>query len=105
MDSKNLAYAGFGVAVLAIVTGVFGWFPAEIVWGVAGFFGFGGIGALRNFIDSEGWKTYAAIIPPMVSGVLMLFNVIDLVTYQLLIAAFVPVTGATVTQGVVKAQT
>ncbi len=104
MNSKKFAYVGFGIALLAAVTGVFGWFPAEIVWGVAGIFGFGGYGALRSFVKSQGWKTYAVAGFPIIFGVLLLFNIIDIVIYQTLLGLAGTITGVTMTNGIDKAQ-
>jgi len=70
MEKKDIiTYVGFALAVFASATGVFGWVPAEIAWGIAGLFGFGTLAAARTFIESKGWKTYVIDIPTAILGV------------------------------------
>jgi hypothetical protein len=59
---------------------------------------------LRAYIDSQGWKTYAAVLPGIVCGILAAANVITLEVYQLLVAAFAPITAATLQQAETKAK-
>ena len=106
MDLKTpwVTYVGMAIAIFAIVTNVFGWVPAEIAWGVAGIFGFGSIASLRGYIESKGWKTYVITGIPAILGVLTVFKVIDLETYQQLMVAFGPLTAMTLQQAVTKAK-
>lgn len=104
--SKSLIYTYIGafIALVAILAGVFGWVDPQVVWGVAGIFGFGSVASLRTYIDSQGWKTYVVAGIPIVLGILLLLKVIDLDTYKALVEAFTPLTGMTVAHGVQKAQ-
>jgi len=54
-------------------------------------------------VESKGWKTYVMAGVPILFGVLVLFNVVDVDTYKLLMAAFAPLTGITLQQAQVKA--
>lgn len=83
MENKNIVtLIGFAIALFAVATGVFGWVPAEIAWGIAGLFGFGTLAAVRAFIDSKGWKTYLIDIPTALLGLATALGWIDLVLYQ-----------------------
>jgi hypothetical protein len=70
------------------LTGIFGWFPAEIAWSIAGLLGFGSIAALRAFIDSKGAKTYVLVGLGILNSLLYAFGVyspdpaVGLVLYQ-----------------------
>jgi len=89
-------YLGMAIAILAMITGVFEWFDPNIAWGIAGLFGFGSVASLRAYISSKGWKTYAAVIPPMILGVLTTLNVITIEVYQQLMLVFGAISGATI---------
>jgi len=82
MEKKDMVtYAGFALAVASAATSVFGWFPAEIGWGIAGLFGFGTLAAARTFIESKGWKTYVIDIPTALLGVATAMQWIPLELY------------------------
>ena len=98
-----VTYLGMAIALAAVLAGVFSWFDPNIAWGVAGIFGFGSMASLRAYIETKGWKTYVMTGIPVLCGVLALVGVIDAETYQLLIAAFAPLTGITLQQAQVKA--
>lgn len=69
MEKKDIiTYVGFALAIFAVATGVFGWIPAAVAWGIAGLFGFGTLAAVRTFIESKGWKTYIIDIPTAILG-------------------------------------
>ena len=98
------AYVGFAVGIVAMMAGVFGWFDPAIAWGLAGIFGFGGVAALRQYLESKGWKTYALVAINVVLSVLLALNVITPDVYAQLIAVFGGLTAVTVVQGVSKAK-
>lgn len=82
MEKKDIVmYVGFAIALFAVATGVFGWVPAAVAWGIAGLFGFGTLAAVRAFIASKGWKTYIIDIPTALLGVATAFGWIDLALY------------------------
>ena len=95
-------YLGVFLALVAILSGVFNWMDPELVWGFAGIFGFGSIAALRSFIKSKGWMTYVVAGIPMVAGLLLLMELIDIATYQAILTAFAPLTAATLQWGLQK---
>ena len=97
-----VTYLGMVIALVAILAGALGWFDPAVAWGVAGIFGFGSVASLRAYIESKGWKTYVMSGVPIIFGVLVIAGVIDAETYQLLIAAFAPITGITLQQAQVK---
>ena len=103
---KSLIYTYIGalIALFAIIAGALQWFDSQVAWGVAGIFGFGSVTALRTFIDSQGWKTYVTAGVPIILGILLLVNIIDLQTYKALVEAFTPLTGMAVAHAVQKAQ-
>ena len=102
MSNPIYSYIGMLVAVVAIVSGVL--FPeySATLWAIAGFFGFGSVGLLRQKIDAEGWKTYAIVIVVGVMSVLQIAGIITPETYELMIAAFAPLTGITLQQALAK---
>jgi len=104
LQSPLLTYLGFTIALLAMLCGIFEWFDPNIAWGLAGIFGFGGIAALRAFISSQGWKTYATGVFYIIPSILLMFNVINSVQFAALVALGASLTGASLAQGVVKAQ-
>ena len=82
MEKKNIVtYVGFAMAVFASATGVFGWVPAEVAWGIAGLFGFGTLAAVRTFISAKGWKTYVIDIPTAILGVATALGYVTLDIY------------------------
>lgn len=99
-----VTYLGMTVALFAIVAGVFGWLDPQIVWGVAGIFGFGSLASLRAYIDSQGWKTYVATGIPIIAGLLVMAKIITIDQYQALVAAFAPITAGTLQAATSKAK-
>jgi uncharacterized membrane protein (UPF0136 family) len=85
-----VTYLGMAIALLAIISGVFGWFEPSLVWGVAGMFGFGSIASLAAYIKEAGWMTYVSAGIPIILGLLTILKVITAENYQLLMAAFAP---------------
>lgn len=82
MEKKEIVtYVGFALAIASAATSVFGWFPVEVGWGIAGLFGFGTLAALRTFIESKGWKTYVIDIPTALLGVATALGWIGLELY------------------------
>jgi len=88
-----VTYVGMAIALLAIITGVFGWFEPSLAWGVAGIFGFGSMASLAAYIKEAGWATYVTTGVPIVLGLLTMLGVITPEAYQLLMAAFSPLVG------------
>jgi hypothetical protein len=100
INSPALAYVGFALGLVAALTGIFGWFPAEIAWSIAGLFGFGGIAALRAFIESSGWTTYAYVGLQIINTVcFMAFHLYDLETFQTLMGLVAALTGIGIANG------
>lgn len=82
MEKKDIVtYVGFVMAIASAATGVFGWFPAEVAWGIAGLFGFGTLAAARTFIAAKGWKTYVIDIPTALLGIVTAMGFITLDLY------------------------
>jgi hypothetical protein len=103
LESPALAYVGFVLGLVASLTGIFGWFPAEIAWSIAGLFGFGGIAALRAFIESSGWTTYAYVGLQIINTVcFMILNLYDLLVFQTLMGLIASLTGIGLSNGYKK---
>ena len=97
-----VTYLGAVIALFAVIAGAMNWVDPQIVWGVAGIFGFGSIASLRAYIESKGWKTYFAAGIPMIAGLLVLAKIITLDQYRVIVGAFAPITAATLQQAKVK---
>ncbi len=98
-----VTYIGMFIAVIAIIAGAVGWpsfFSPDVWWGIASIAGFGSIASLRAFIETQGWKTYAATGIPIVINVFALFfpSVVTAEVAQNLSLAFAGITGVTLQQ-------
>jgi len=102
LKNPIFSYVGMAIAFAAIIFGVVKPEYASYAWTVAGFLGFGSIDLLRTFIDSQGWKTHAIFVVVGVGSLLQIFGVIDLATYQMIVAAFAPLIGVTMQQALAK---
>lgn len=103
--SPWVTYIGIAIALAAMFASIMPWgIDPNILWGIAGFVGFGSIASLRAYIDSKGLKTYIATGIPMVFGALSVFGVITYDNYQTLIALFAPLTGISLQQAIKKSQ-
>lgn len=71
---------------------------------MAGLFGFGSLAALRQFIDSKGWKTYVVGGITALAGILSAFGVIDATVYRAWLAIAATLGGITVQQALSKAK-
>jgi hypothetical protein len=106
MEKKNIiTYVGFAIAIFAVATGVFGWVPAEVAWGIAGLFGFGTLAAVRTFIDSKGWKTYLIDIPTALAGLATALGWLSLELYQQIMVVIGMLNVGTIRQADTKALT
>ena len=95
-------YLGIVIALFAMVSGVYGWVEPDLAWSLAGIFGFGSVASLRAYIEAQGIKTYVIAGIPIIFGILLAVGVINLEFYQLLTAAFAPLTQITLQQAKVK---
>lgn len=106
MEKKDIiTLVGFVIAIFAVATGVFGWVPAEVAWGIAGLFGFGTLAAVRAFIDSKGWKTYIIDIPTALLGVATALGYLSLELYQQIMVIIGMLNVGTIRQADTKALT
>ena len=101
-DKPIFSYIGMALAVVAIAATVVLPDYASILWTVAGLLGYGSVAALRQQIDSKGWKTTATFVVIAGLTVLQWFGVITPDMYKLLLAAFLPVIGITMQQALAK---
>jgi hypothetical protein len=104
MKNQYLVYVGFVVALIAALGGAIYPEYAEIAWGIAGLFGFGSLAALRQFIDSAGWKTYVVGGITALAGVLSAFGVISTDVYKAWLGIAATLGGITVQQALSKAK-
>lgn len=58
LNSKILTIAAAVVCVAVIVANVLGYIEQSLMLTVLGFVGFGGVAAFRDWINSQGWRTY-----------------------------------------------
>ena len=105
MKNQFLVYVGFSLALIAALGGVVYPEYAEVAWGIAGLFGFGSLAALRQFIDSKGWKTYVVGGITALAGILSAFGVISADVYKAWLAIASTLGGITVQQALSKAKT
>lgn len=76
MDKKAvLAYLFFFFALVAVGAYVAGLIPESTMIVVLGVFGFSGIGALRQFVNVHGWKTWFSVAMGFVGVLLEVFGV------------------------------
>jgi len=104
-DKPIFSYIGMALAAGAIVLTAVLPDYAAILWTVAGLFGYGSVAALRNLIDSKGWKTTGTFVVIVGLTLLQWFNVITPDMYKLLLGAFAPIIGITVQQALAKSPT
>ncbi len=104
MKNQYLVYVGFAIALIAALGGVIYPEYAEVAWGIAGLFGFGSLAALRQFIDSKGWKTYVLGGITALAGILAAFGVITPNVYKAWLGIAATLGGITVQQALSKAQ-
>jgi hypothetical protein len=101
---KPLAYVLFVAAAVAAVLGAIGIIDQNIMTLIMSVTGFGGIAALRAFIDSAGIKTYVLIGGAAVAVGLHLLKVITLPILQSILAVVFSLCGTTLTAATTKAQ-
>lgn len=58
LNSKILTIIASVLCVAVIIAFVLGYVGESIMLTILGFAGFSGVAALRDWIDSQGWKTY-----------------------------------------------
>lgn len=58
LNSKILTIVAAVVCVAVIVANVLGYIEQSLMLTVLGFVGFGGVAAFRDWINSQGWRTY-----------------------------------------------
>ena len=106
MEKKNIiTLIGFAIGLFSVATGVFGWVPAEVAWGIAGLFGFGTLAAVRAFISSRGWKTYLIDIPTALLGLATALGYLSLEVYQQIMVIIGMLNIGTIRQADTKALT
>ena len=60
-NGKPLGYILFALAIVVVLANVLGFIPEAVMLPVIGLLGFGGLGAIRAYINSTGKKTYIMI--------------------------------------------
>lgn len=71
-----LSIVFFVLGVVAVGLFVFGIFPESTMLVILGLLGFSGVGALRSFVDSHGWKTWFSALMGIIGSILEAFGVI-----------------------------
>ena len=106
MEKKDIiTIVGFAIGIFSVATGVFGWVPAEVAWGIGGLFGFGTLAAVRAFIDSKGLKTYFIDIPTALLGVATALGYLTVDVYQQIMVIIGMLNVGTIRQADTKALT
>jgi len=95
-------YIGFVIALIAALGGAFYPEYSNIAWSIAGIFGFGSIAALRQFINSNGWKTYVVSGITAIAGILSALEVIPPDVYKYWMGIAASLSGVTIQQAVRK---
>ena len=103
LESPFIKYLGFIIAVIASVSGIFGWMDPSYIWAIAGIFGFANLAALRNFIESSGSKTFIIAGMGCIVSVLSIFEFIPLELFSQLMAVISSIGGITLIQAQAKA--
>ena len=73
--SELWSYASFFLALVAVGVFVAGLIPESTMLVILGVFGFAGIAALRQFVDSHGWKTWFSALMGFICVLLQIFGV------------------------------
>ena len=73
--SELLSYVFFFLALVAVGVFVAGLIPESTMLVILGVFGFAGIGTLRDFVNSHGWKTWFSALMGIVGVLLQVFGV------------------------------
>jgi len=60
-NSKSLTFIFFGLAVITIAVFILGYIPETTAIPILGLLGFSGFAAVRDWLNSQGWKTYAVV--------------------------------------------
>ncbi len=75
--SEVLSYVFFFLALVSVAIFVAGLIPESTMLVILGVFGFAGIGALRDFVNSHGWKTWFSVVMGFVGVLLQVFGIFD----------------------------
>lgn len=100
---KILGYVGFAIALLAQIAGFSGIIPVTIANLIGGLFGFGGLIAVRCWIEAKGLKTKIIGGLGILASILVGVNVLPLTAYFMLIGFLGTLAGVTITQAIAKA--
>lgn len=106
LQGKTLSYILFAAAIVVVALSLVGFISEPVMLSLIGVLGFGGISALRAFIDSTGYKTYIsaglAIIGVIAQAIFPTYVSPDVL--QQWLALWGTIAGVSTTQAVVKAQ-
>ena len=79
MFKKNqevLSYVFFFLGIVVLGVYFAGIIPENTMLIVLGILGFAGVGALRDFVDSHGWKTWFSALMGIIGVLLNVFGVV-----------------------------
>jgi hypothetical protein len=102
-EKPIFTYVGMALAACGIAAGVLYPDYANFIWTIAALLGFGSWTALREYVNSKGWKTRGLFAVVVLLTVLQWTGVITPEAYNGLMAAFLPLFGITYQQAQAKA--
>ncbi len=101
-NNPTLTVVGFILAAVAALGGAIWPEYAQIMWGLAGFFGFASMVEVRGFLESKGWKTKAIGWVTALAGIVAALGILPIEVYEKWMGIAGALKGATLTHGVIK---
>jgi len=103
LNSKILTILAAVICVASVVAFAIGFIGEGVLLTILGFVGFTGVGALRDWIDSQGYKTYVIVGLGLVGSIAMAIGWIDLNTFMAVLTLLGVGAAGTLTLAVKKA--
>ena len=102
LNSKVLTILAGIICLVAVIAFAMGFITESIMFTVLGFVGFGGIAAFRDWIDSQGYKTYVIVGLGLIGSIAMAMDFITLDVFIAILSLFGVGAAATLTSAVKK---
>lgn len=88
LNSKVLTYVAGALVLVAIIAGTLGFIETSLMLTIIGFAGFGGVVSFRDWVDSQGWRTYVQAGLGILGTAAMALNWITIEQFILVIGIF-----------------
>ena len=88
LNSKFLTILAAIICVVSVLAFSLAYIGEGIMLTILGFAGFGGIAAFRDWIDSQGWKTYLIVGLGLIGSVAMALGWIELNVFIAILSLF-----------------